>query len=102
MKITNLAAYDAAIREVCPEIWGVDGDGEIHFTPQATDEQITAAKKLAASYVEAEPVKPPPRPVMAPEREPEASLFTRNEVTDEAPVGGDTAATQSKPASPSP
>jgi hypothetical protein len=56
--IKNLAAFDAAVRAVCPAIDGVSGDGSIQFQAAATPAQITAAQTLATAYVD-----PPPAPV---------------------------------------
>ncbi len=55
MKITNLAAFDAAIRAVCPEIDGVAADGHIFFHAKADPTQIAAANTAAASYVDPAP-----------------------------------------------
>jgi hypothetical protein len=59
MTITNLAAFDAAIRAVCPDIDGVAADGFIFFQDSATDEQKAAAADAAAAYVDPEPVAVP-------------------------------------------
>jgi hypothetical protein len=56
MTITNLSAFDAAIRAVCPDIDGVAADGFIFFQDSATDEQKAAAADVAAAYVDPEPV----------------------------------------------
>jgi hypothetical protein len=58
MNITNLAAFDAAIRAVCP-IDGVAADGTIFFQSAATAGQIAAAQQAAAQYID------PPQPVVA-------------------------------------
>lgn len=55
MVISNLAAFDAAIRAVCPDIDGVGGDGTIYFQANATAAERSAAARAAASYVD-----PPP------------------------------------------
>jgi hypothetical protein len=52
MTITNLAAFDAAIRAVCPYIDGVAADGHIFFQPAATAQQKTDAATAAAAYVD--------------------------------------------------
>jgi hypothetical protein len=59
MTITNLTAFDAAIRAVCPNIDGVAADGVIFFQDSATDEQKAAATTAAAAYVDPEPVAVP-------------------------------------------
>ena len=55
MVVKNLAAFDAAIRAVCPHIDGVAADGSVMFTPQATDAERSAAHAAAASYVDPQP-----------------------------------------------
>ena len=55
MVVKNLAAFDAAIRAVCPHIDGVDAEGGIFFTAQATAAEKAAAQTAAASYVDPQP-----------------------------------------------
>jgi hypothetical protein len=50
--IKNLAAFDAAVRAVCPAIDGVSGDGSIQFQAAATPVQVAAAQAVASSYVD--------------------------------------------------
>jgi hypothetical protein len=59
MTITNLAAFDAAIRAVCPAIDGVAADGHIFFQPSASPAQIAAASAAAAAYVDPPPAAAP-------------------------------------------
>jgi hypothetical protein len=59
MTITNLAAFDAAVRAVCPDIDGVAADGHIFYQKSATAQQKAAAADAAAAYVDPEPVAVP-------------------------------------------
>lgn len=74
MAITNLLAFDAAIRAVCP-IDGCCTDGTIWFSASATPAQIAAAKTAAANYVDPAPtpgVVVPPPVILAPLPRPKA------------------------------
>lgn len=89
MKIENLAAYDAAIRAVCPHIDGVAADGEIHFQKEATAEQRAAAAAAAAAYAD-----PAPAPI------PDLQLLIEELVRLKVLPAASVAAVQRPPAAP--